>query len=86
MRIYLTPNEDIPTVDLPKIKSKFADLLVDGWPSPGPYDLHRFVDSVWAACPKTRRSITGGGVRLAGGTVDYKTKLQPTAAQSYTEA
>ena len=82
----LEPNDSLPKVDLPKIKSSYSDLLLDGRPSPGPYDLHGYVDSDWAACPKTRRSITGGGVRLAGGTVGYKTKLQPTIAQSSTEA
>ena len=82
----LTPSQSLPVVDLPKIKSTYADLLINGRPSKGPYDLHGFVDLDWDACPKTRRSITGGGVRLAGGTVGYKTKLQPTIAQSSTEA
>ena len=72
------PNEDLPQIDLPKIKSTAHDLLLDGRPIYGPKDLHGYVDSDWAACPKTRRSLTGGAVRLAGGSVGYKTKLQPT--------
>ena len=49
-------------------------------------DLHGYVDSDWATCPWTCRSLTGVCLRLAGGTVAYKTKLQPTIAQSLTEA
>jgi hypothetical protein len=49
-------------------------------------DLHAFVDANWAACPQTRCSFTGCCLRLADGTVAYKTKLQPTVAQSSTEA
>jgi hypothetical protein len=77
---------DLPRIDLPKIKSTANDLLLDGRPIYGPKELHGYVDSDWAACPKTRRSLTGGAVRLAGGSVGYKTKLQPTIAQSSTEA
>jgi hypothetical protein len=44
------------------------------------------VDSDWATCPRTRRSLTGVCIKLAGGTIAYKTKLQPTIAQSSTEA
>jgi hypothetical protein len=49
-------------------------------------DLHGYVDSDWATCPKTPRSFTVVCVRLAGGTVAYKSKIQPTVAQSSTEA
>lgn len=49
-------------------------------------DVHVYVDSDWASCPKTRRSLTGVCVQLAGGPVAYKTKLQPTITQSSTEA
>lgn len=37
-------------------------------------------------CTKTRRSLTGINVKLAGGPIAYKTKLQPTVAMSSTEA
>jgi hypothetical protein len=43
-------------------------------------------DSNWAACLKTRRSTTGVCIKIAGGAVAYKTKLQPTVANSTTEA
>ena len=82
----LDPNKKLPAVDLPKIKSTTGDPLMNVRPSPGPYDLYGFVDSKWATCPKTCQSVTGGGVCLAGGTMSYKTKLQPTIAQSSTKA
>ncbi len=40
----------------------------------------------WATCVKTRRSFGGAVIRLAGGTIAYKTKFQPTVAGSSTEA
>ena len=55
-------------------------------PSHGPLTPYTFVDSDWASCIKTRRSTTGMNVKLAGGTIYYKTKLQPTVAMSSTEA
>ena len=48
--------------------------------------LHAYADSDWATCTKTRRSLSGTIVQLAGGTIAYKTKLQPTVALSSTEA
>ena len=80
------PNEDLPQMDVPKIKSTAHDLLLDSRPIYDPNDLHGYVDLDWAACPKTRRSLTGGAVRLTGGSVGYNTKLQPNIAQSSTEA
>lgn len=49
-------------------------------------EMHAYVDSDWATCPKTRRSFTGSIIKMAGGTIAYKTKLQPTVALSSTEA
>ncbi len=48
--------------------------------------LHAYADSDWATCPKTRRSFGGTCLQLAGGTIAYKCKLQPTIAGSSTEA
>jgi hypothetical protein len=62
------------------------DLLLANRPTHNALDLHGYVDLDWATCPRTRRSLTGVCLRLAGGTVAYKTKLQPTIAQSSTEA
>ena len=48
--------------------------------------LHRYADSDWATCPKTRQSFGGTCLQLAGGTIAYKCKFQPTIAGSSTEA
>jgi hypothetical protein len=48
--------------------------------------LHAYADSDSAKCPKTRRSFGGACLRLAGGTIVYKCKFQPTIAGSSTEA
>jgi hypothetical protein len=62
------------------------NLLLDGCPIHDVMDLHGYVDSDWATCPKTHWSFTGVCVRLAGGTIAYKSKLQLTVAQSSAEA
>ena len=77
---------NLPEVPLPPIHSNGHDLMMDGRPIHDPTDLHAFVDADWGACPATRRSMTGMCLRLAGGTVAYKTKLQPTVAMSSTES
>ena len=81
-----TPNEALPAVDPPTINSNMHDLLLDGRPTHDPLSLHAFMDSAWADCPITRRSGGGECLRLAGGTVAYKSRLQPTVSQSSTEA
>ena len=48
--------------------------------------MHALVDSDWAGDSKHRKSITGIILRLAGGTILYKTKFQDTIALSTTEA
>jgi hypothetical protein len=82
---YVTPNETLPKKPPCDINSHAHDLLLDSHPIHDPTDLHAFVDVDWAACPQTCHSFTGCCLHLAGGTVAYKTKLQPTVAQSSTE-
>jgi hypothetical protein len=43
-------------------------------------------NSDWTTCVKTRRSFSGICIQLAGGTIAYKTKFQPTVTLSSTEA
>ena len=43
-------------------------------------------DSDWETYVNTHRSFTGICIQLAGGTIAYKTKFQPTVALSSTEA
>ena len=48
--------------------------------------MHAYANSDWATCVKTCRSFGGIVLRLAGGTIAYKCKFQPTVAGSSTEA
>ena len=80
------PNEKLPAVPPQAPKSNRAELLLDGRPNHDALSLHAFMDSEWGSCPRTRRSMGGGAVRLAGGPVAYKTKLQPTVSGSSTES
>ena len=70
----------------PHIHSNPIDLLMDERPEHDPLDIHAYADADWAGDTRSRRSFTGCCVRMAGGTIAYKTKLQPTVAQSSTEA
>ena len=81
-----TPRLELPEGPLPVINSTLADLRLDGRPEFPPLIAHAYADSDWATCPKTRRSFGGVCIRLAGGTIAYKCRFQPTIAGSSTEA
>jgi hypothetical protein len=81
---HVTPNNNLPTVPPPAIRSNHHDLLFNGRPSHTPTELHGFVNSDWAACLQTRRSFAGTCLRLSGGCVGYCTQLLPTVSQSLT--
>lgn len=49
-------------------------------------NLHAFTDSDWASDKDTRRSTSGGIVMMAGGPVNWISKLQPIVAVSSMEA
>jgi hypothetical protein len=53
------------------------DLILDNRPEYGTNELHAYADSDWATCVKTCCSFGGTCVRLAGGTIAHKSKLQP---------
>ncbi len=68
----------------PQVNSNKQDLLLKNQPKHEATIAH--ADSDWASCVKTRRSFGGNIIRLAGGTIAYKIKFQPTVAGSTTEA
>jgi hypothetical protein len=95
--MYTTRDDDLnfwrtkPCVELiegllPVVHSNKSDLLMDNRPEQDATTLQVYADSDRATCVKTQRSFGGVCMRLAGGTIAYKTKIQPTVAGSSTEA
>ena len=81
------PRNELQVGPPPPINSNKQDLLLS---TPRPEHAaniaHAYADSDWGTCVKTRRSFGGSIIRLAGGTIAYKSKFQPTVAGSSTEA
>jgi hypothetical protein len=83
---WTSPRLDLPEGPMPPVNSNNKDLLLDDCPDHDASIAVAYGDSDWATCVKTRRSFSGICVQLAGGTIAYKTKFQPTVALSSTEA
>ncbi|CAM8937957.1 unnamed protein product [Rhodiola kirilowii] len=56
------------------------------FPASSSLQLHAFCDADWAACPLTRRSITGHCVLLGSSVISWKTKKQPVVSRSSAES
>ena len=59
------PNMYLKDAPPPDIKSNAHDLLLDGRPHHGPLNMHGYMDSEWATCPLTRRSVGSRLLMLA---------------------
>jgi hypothetical protein len=80
------PRPELTEGPLPPINSNRQDLLLEDRPQHDASTAVAYGDSDWATCVKTRRSFSGICIQLAGGTIAYKTKFQPTVTLSSTEA
>jgi hypothetical protein len=80
------PRTEFKEGPTPVINSNKQDLMLENRPIHAATNVYAYADSDWATCVKTRRSFGGAVIRLAGGTIAYKTKFQPTVAGSSTEA
>ncbi len=78
---------ELPVGPIPQINSYHQDLLLDVTCLDfNATTTYIYSDSDWATCVKARRLFTGLCMHLAGGTITYKTRFQPTVALSCTEA
>jgi hypothetical protein len=68
------------------VNSNRQDIFIDNCPDHDATTAVAYGDSDWATCVKTQRLFSGICIQLAGGTVAYKTKFQPTVTLSSTEA
>lgn len=66
------------------VKSSLAQILF--FPVTAKIELAAFVDSDWATCPKTRRSVTGFCVFLGDSLINWKSKKQMMVSHSSSEA
>ena len=80
-----TPRMDLPKRDLPTPRSKPSQLKRFNNVN-DPFQVHGACDTTWASDRLQRRSMGGIIMMLAGAAVFYRTRLQPTIAQSSTEA
>lgn len=80
------PLMDLPDDPLPEIQSTPHDLLMANRPSDQLGIMDGYMDTSWGDCLLTRRSFAGTILRMAGGPIWWKARIQPTVAGSSTEA
>ena len=83
-----TPRDDLPPGIIPICKedSNYKEDEIHERSQPGHTVMFGAVDSDYAGDTTHRKSVTGIILRIAGGTIFYKTKFQDTIAMSSTEA
>jgi hypothetical protein len=84
---HTAPRLELPEGPLPQINSNRYNILLNNRPQFNALTAHAFANSDWATCIKKKRCSFGGiCIQLAGGTIAYKCRFQPTVAGSSTEA
>ena len=68
---------DLPEHPIPDVDTKLHGQLPThiSKPQHDPLNAHAYNNSDWATCTKTRRSMMGINIKLSGGTIAYKTRL-----------
>ena len=80
-----TPNMSLPDLPLPTVhKDNYSPTSIKQ--EHEPTTLTSAVDADWAGDTTHRKSVSGIVIKLAGGSILYKTKYQDTIALSTTEA
>jgi hypothetical protein len=82
----MTSRAKLPKGPLPMVNSNRQDLFINDPPDHDAMTAVAYGNSDWATCIKTQRLFSGICIQLAGGTIAYRTKFQPTVALSSTEA
>ena len=79
------PRNDLPDLPLPTASTlQYENKSMDEIDNPN--TIHGAVDSDWGGDSTHRKSVSGLAIRIAGGTILYKTKFQNCIALSSTEA
>ena len=78
-------HEQLPPLPFPETTQQNYTPSQDSQPD-STTTMHAAVDADWAGDTTHRKSVTGITLRLAGGTILYKSKYQQTIATSSTEA
>ncbi len=81
-----TSQTELPEEPLPMVNSNHHDLFINDCPDHNATTAVAYGNSDWATSVKMQRSLSGICIQLAGGTIAYKTKFQPTVPLSSTEA
>jgi hypothetical protein len=62
-------------MDLPEHPIPDVDTKLHGQLQHDPLNTHAYDNSDWETCIKTHRSMMGINIKLSGGTIAYKTRL-----------